>query len=87
MRLVRILLYALAALVGLYVLAVVLYVIPMVGGSHRRHDGGPTFAVVSLRMDIRRSAMSDAALSERRAAALESSAPSNTMKPSASKTW
>jgi hypothetical protein len=32
MRLVRILLYALAALVDLYVLAVVLYVIPMVGG-------------------------------------------------------
>jgi hypothetical protein len=32
MRLVRILLYALAALVGLYVLAVVLYAIPMVGG-------------------------------------------------------
>jgi hypothetical protein len=32
MRLVRILLYALAALVGLYVLAVVLYTIPMVGG-------------------------------------------------------
>jgi hypothetical protein len=31
--------------------------------------------------------MSDAALSERRAAALESSAPSNAMKPSASKTW
>jgi hypothetical protein len=38
-------------------------------------------------MDIRRSAMSDAALSERRAAALESSAPSNAMKPAASKTW
>ena len=31
--------------------------------------------------------MSDAALSEPRAAALESSAPSNAMKPSASKTW
>ena len=38
-------------------------------------------------MDIRRSAMSDAALSERRAAALESSAPSNTMNTAASKTW
>jgi hypothetical protein len=34
-----------------------------------------------------RSTMSDAALSERRAAALESSTPSNAMKPSASKTW
>ena len=32
MRLVRLLLYALAALVGLYVLAVVLDAIPMVGG-------------------------------------------------------
>ena len=31
--------------------------------------------------------MADAALSEPRAAALESSAPSNAMKPSASKTW
>jgi hypothetical protein len=31
--------------------------------------------------------MSDAALSEPRAAALESSAPSNAMKPSAGKTW
>jgi hypothetical protein len=37
-------------------------------------------------MNIRRSAMSDAALSERRAAALESSAHSNAMKPAASKT-
>jgi hypothetical protein len=34
-----------------------------------------------------RSAMSDAALSEPRAATLESSCPSNAMKPSASKTW
>ena len=32
MRFVRLLLYALAALVGLYMLAVVLYAIPMVGG-------------------------------------------------------
>ena len=32
MRPMRILLYALAAVVGLYVLAVVLYAIPMVGG-------------------------------------------------------
>ena len=32
MRLVRLLIYALAALVGLYVLAAVLYAIPMVGG-------------------------------------------------------
>jgi len=31
--------------------------------------------------------MSDAALSERRAAALESSGASNAMKPSAGKTW
>ena len=31
--------------------------------------------------------MSDTAQSERRAAALESSAPSNAMEPSASKTW
>jgi hypothetical protein len=31
--------------------------------------------------------MSDAALSERRAAALEDSAPSDAMKPAASKTW
>ena len=31
--------------------------------------------------------MSDAALSEPRAAALESSAPSNAMEPSASETW
>ena len=31
--------------------------------------------------------MSDAALSESRAAALESSAPSNAMKPAAGKTW
>jgi hypothetical protein len=31
--------------------------------------------------------MSDAALSEPRAAALESSGPSNAMKPTASKTW
>jgi hypothetical protein len=38
-------------------------------------------------MNIRRSAMSDAALSERRAAALESSAHSNAMKPAARKTW
>src|SRR3984957_13508160 len=39
-----------------------------------------------VRMNIRRSAMSDAALSERRAAALESSAHSNAMKAAASKT-
>ena len=39
------------------------------------------------RMNIRRSAMSDADLSERRAAALESSARSKAMKPAASKTW
>ena len=39
-----------------------------------------------VRMNIRRSAMSDAALSERRAAALERSAHSNAMKPAASKT-
>jgi hypothetical protein len=38
-------------------------------------------------MNIGRSAMSDAALSERRAAALESSAHSNAMKPAARKTW
>jgi hypothetical protein len=38
-------------------------------------------------MNIRRSAMSDAALPERRAAALESSAHSNAMKPAASKAW
>jgi hypothetical protein len=31
--------------------------------------------------------MSDAALSERRAAALQSSTPSNAMKPAAGKTW
>jgi hypothetical protein len=34
-----------------------------------------------------RSTMSDAALSERPAAALESSAPSNAMKAAAGKTW
>src|SRR5580700_4561359 len=39
-----------------------------------------------VRINIRRSAMSDAALSEHRAAALESSAHSNAMKPAASKT-
>ena len=39
------------------------------------------------RISPRASAMSDAALSERRAAALESSGASNAMKPSAGKTW
>jgi hypothetical protein len=38
-------------------------------------------------MNFRRSATSNAALSERRAAALESSARSKAMKPAASKTW
>ena len=33
MRLVRFLIYALAALIGLYVLAAVLYAIPMIGGK------------------------------------------------------
>jgi hypothetical protein len=38
-------------------------------------------------MDIRRSAMSDSALSERRRPAVEDPAPSKAMKAAAGKTW